>query len=95
MTERQLNRILDAAAQRWQLQGAIVVHRIGQLMPGDNIVLVAVAASHRGEAFEACEMIMDYLKTDATFWKKESIADGHRWIEARSSDKAKTTAWDA
>ncbi|MEJ6670663.1 MAG: molybdopterin synthase catalytic subunit [Candidatus Azotimanducaceae bacterium] len=95
MTERQLDRILDAAAQRWQLQGAIVVHRIGQLMPGDNIVLVAVAASHRGEAFEACEMIMDYLKTDATFWKKESIADGHRWIEARSSDKAKTTAWDA
>lgn len=70
MTERQLDQIVDEAARRWQLHGAIVVHRIGHLKPGDNIVLVAVSASHRGEAFEACEMIMDYLKTNATFWKK-------------------------
>ena len=94
MTERQLDGILDAAEQRWQLQGALVIHRIGDLVPGDNIVLVAVSASHRGEAFEACEMIMDYLKTDATFWKKEAIAGGHRWIEARSCDQAKASAWD-
>ena len=95
MTERQLDQIVDEAARRWQLHGVIVIHRIGQLMPGDNIVLVAVAASHRGEAFEACEMMMDYLKTNATFWKKESIPDGHRWVEARSSDQTKATAWDA
>ncbi len=95
MTERQLAQIVDEAARRWPLQGVIVVHRIGDLMPGDNIVLVAVAASHRGQAFEACEMIMDYLKTNATFWKKESIPDGHRWVEARSSDATKATAWDA
>jgi molybdopterin synthase catalytic subunit len=95
MTERQLDLIVDEAARRWQLHGVIVVHRIGNLAPGDNIVLVAVSASHRGEAFDACEMIMDYLKTNATFWKKESIPDGHRWIESRSSDQVKATAWDA
>jgi len=95
MTEAQLARILDAAEQRWPLAGAEVVHRIGALQPGDNIVLVAVAAAHRGEAFQACEMIMDYLKTQATFWKKEQAASGDRWLDARISDQTKLTDWDA
>jgi molybdopterin synthase catalytic subunit len=93
MTEKQLHRILDQAESRFGLLGAVVVHRIGSLLAGDNIVLVAVAAGHRGEAFSACEMIMDYLKTQATFWKKESTSGGDRWVAARGSDLSKEAAW--
>ena len=93
MTEKQLHRILDQAESRFGLLGAVVVHRVGSLLAGDNIVLVAVAAGHRGEAFSACEMIMDYLKTQATFWKKESTSGGDRWVAARGSDLSKEAAW--
>ena len=86
MTEKQLHRILDQAESRFGLLGAVVVHRIGSLLAGDNIV-------HRGEAFSACEMIMDYLKTQATFWKKESTSGGDRWVAARGSDLSKEAAW--
>ena len=94
MTEAQLARILDAAEQRWLLAGAEVVHRIGALQPGDNIVLVAVAAAHRGEAFQACEMIMDYLKTQATFWKKVDQNGQQQWVESKDSDQAASRRWD-
>jgi molybdopterin synthase catalytic subunit len=93
MTEAQLNRILDDAQSRWPLAGVEVIHRVGALETGDNIVLVAVAAMHRGESFAACEMIMDYLKTQATFWKKEQVASGERWLEARASDGEKLQDW--
>ncbi len=93
MTEKQLHRILDQAEARFGLLGAIVIHRIGSLAARDNIVLVAVAAAHRGEAFSACEMIMDYLKTQATFWKKEVTPEGDRWVAARVSDLSKEAAW--
>ncbi|MDP3419875.1 MAG: molybdenum cofactor biosynthesis protein MoaE, partial [Thiobacillus sp.] len=72
-----------------------VIHRIGRLLPGDPIVLVAVASLHRGEAFAACEFIMDFLKTQAPFWKKEETVDGARWVEARASDDAAAARWDA
>jgi molybdopterin synthase catalytic subunit len=94
MTEKQLHRILDEAESRFGLLGAVVIHRIGSLLAGDNIVLVAVAAGHRGEAFSACEMIMDYLKTRATFWKKEITSGGDRWVATRGSDLSKEAAWD-
>jgi len=93
MTEKQLVRIVEDAGRRWQLIGVSVVHRIGKLVPGDEIVLVAVAASHRGEAFSACEFIMDYLKTQATFWKKEVGADGEKWLTMRDSDQIAAERW--
>jgi molybdopterin synthase catalytic subunit len=93
MTERAIQAIVDEATARWQLQGATVIHRVGRLAPAERIVLVAVAASHRGAAFAACEFIMDYLKTRAPFWKKESTPEGERWVEARHSDDRAAERW--
>jgi molybdopterin synthase catalytic subunit len=96
MTERALEEIVSEARQRWALQNVRVIHRYGPLEPGDGIVLVLVASAHRGEAFAACEFIMDYLKTRAPFWKKESAGDdpqGGRWVDARDSDEAAATRW--
>jgi molybdopterin synthase catalytic subunit len=94
MTEKALGAIVEEARRRWPLQDVTVIHRIGRLLPGDPIVLVAVAAAHRGEAFAACEFLMDYLKTRAPFWKKEETPDGERWVEARASDDASAARWD-
>lgn len=95
MTEKSLAALVDDANARWALQDVTVIHRIGRLLPGDPIVLVAVASRHRGEAFAACEFIMDYLKTQAPFWKKEETPQGERWVEARASDDAAAARWDA
>jgi molybdopterin synthase catalytic subunit len=94
MTEKALAALVDEACSRWALLDVTVIHRVGRLLPGDPIVLVAVAASHRGEAFAACEFIMDYLKTRAPFWKKEETPAGERWVEARASDDAAAARWD-
>jgi molybdopterin synthase catalytic subunit len=94
MTERQLRAVADEAAARWPLQGVVVVHRFGRLVPGDRIVLVAVASPHRAAAFEACEFLMDWLKTQAPFWKREETADGSRWVEAKADDDAAAARWD-
>jgi molybdopterin synthase catalytic subunit len=94
MTEKALGRLVEEAKSRWALLDVTVIHRIGRLLPGDPIVLVAVASSHRGEAFAACEFIMDYLKTQAPFWKKEETPAGERWVEARASDDAAAARWD-
>jgi molybdopterin synthase catalytic subunit len=93
MTEKALMNIVSEARQRWQLGQVSVVHRVGPLLPGDNIVLVAVSSSHRGEAFDACEFIIDYLKTRAPFWKKEITADGERWVDERTSDEHAADQW--
>ncbi len=95
MTEKALTAIVEEAQQRWSLLGTTVIHRIGTLHPTDPIVLVAVAAAHRGEAFAACEFIMDYLKTRAPFWKKETTPDGERWVDARVSDDKAAGRWQA
>ncbi|HLA36419.1 MAG TPA: molybdopterin synthase catalytic subunit MoaE [Rhodocyclaceae bacterium] len=94
MTEKALTAIVDEARQRWELLGVRVIHRIGPLRPGERIVLVAVASSHRGDAFAACEFIMDYLKTRAPFWKKEATAQGHRWVDARETDQSAAQRWN-
>ena len=93
MTEKALDALVDEASARWTLQDVTVIHRIGRLLPGDPIVLVAVASRHRGEAFAACEFIMDFLKTQAPFWKKEETAEGERWVDARASDDAAAARW--
>ena len=93
MTEKALARLVDEARSRWALFDVTVIHRVGRLLPGDPIVLVAVAGQHRGEAFAACEFIMDYLKTQAPFWKKEETPEGERWVEARASDDAAAARW--
>lgn len=93
MTEQALENIVAQASERWPLYGALVVHRVGPLLPLDQIVLVACTAAHRGEAFAACEFIIDYLKTDAPFWKKEQTPDGARWVDARVSDDAALAKW--
>ncbi|MDZ7584083.1 MAG: molybdopterin synthase catalytic subunit MoaE [Thiobacillus sp.] len=95
MTEKALAALVDDACSRWALLDVTVIHRVGRLLPGDPIVLVAVAGSHRGEAFDACEFIMDYLKTQAPFWKKEETTEGERWVEARASDDAAAARWQA
>jgi molybdopterin synthase catalytic subunit len=96
MTEKALSEIVDDANSRWDLQDTAVIHRIGELRPADQIVLVAVASPHRGDAFDACEFIMDYLKTRAPFWKKELLGDGSsRWVEARSSDDDAAERWES
>jgi molybdopterin synthase catalytic subunit len=95
MTERALEDIVAQACARWPLFGALVIHRVGPLKPLDQIVLVAVSAAHRGEAFAACEFIIDYLKTDAPFWKKEQTPDGARWVDARVTDDSAKTKWAA
>lgn len=93
MTERALQRIADQAQARWPLGGICIVHRYGTLRPGDRIVLVAVASVHRDAAFDACRFLIDYLKTEAPFWKRESGRDGARWVEARDSDSRALERW--
>jgi molybdopterin synthase catalytic subunit len=95
MTEKSIEAILVQARARWPIADALVIHRIGPLAPMAQIVLVAVAAAHRGEAFAACEFIMDYLKTEAPFWKKEHTPDGARWVDARQTDSAALAKWTA
>ena len=94
MTEKALEAIVTEARGRWDIFGVRVIHRVGRLLPGDRIVLVAVASAHRGEAFAACEFIMDYLKTRAPFWKKEETAGGGRWVDARESDDHAAGRWE-
>ena len=93
MTERELERIANEARARWELLGVTIVHRYGELKPGEKIVLVVTAASHRRAAFEAAEYLMDYLKTKAPFWKRELRQSGEYWIEARSSDDDAAARW--
>ena len=93
MTEKALEAIVAEAESRWSLLGVRVIHRFGRLVPGDRIVFVGVAGSHRGEAFAACEFIMDYLKTRAPFWKKEDTPEGGRWVDAREADDAAAEKW--
>jgi molybdopterin synthase catalytic subunit len=93
MTERSIEAMIDAAHQRFDIYGARVIHRVGLLQPADQIVLVAVTSAHRGESFQACEFLMDYLKTQAPFWKKETTPDGARWVDARVSDDAALARW--
>ena len=93
MTEKALSRIVEEAKSRWNVYDALVIHRVGELKPTDQIVLVVVTGAHRGEAFAACEFIMDYLKTRAPFWKKEQTPAGERWVEARASDDDAAARW--
>lgn len=93
MTEKALEDIVAQARVRWPLFGVLVIHRVGPLAPLDQIVLVACCSAHRGEAFAACEFIMDYLKTDAPFWKKEQTPGGARWVDARASDDSAKRKW--
>ncbi|MCC8379184.1 MULTISPECIES: molybdopterin synthase catalytic subunit MoaE [unclassified Xenorhabdus] len=93
MTENMLHKIVDEARQRWPLQRINIIHRIGKLYPGDEIVFVGVTGAHRSTAFAAAEFLMDYLKTQAPFWKKESLNTGERWVEARKSDKEAAERW--
>lgn len=93
MTEQAIAAIVEQARQRWPVYGALVIHRVGPLKPLDQIVLVAVSSAHRGEAFAACEFIIDYLKTEAPFWKKEQTPDGARWVDARVSDDTALEKW--
>lgn len=95
MTEKALAAIVEEAGQRWELEGVRLVHRVGEIQPQDPIVLVAVASAHRGEAFRACEFIIDYLKTRAPFWKRERMTDGSsRWVDARVSDDEAAANWN-
>lgn len=93
MTEKALAKIADEACQRWPLLRLEVLHRVGSLEPGEPIVFVGVASAHRQAAFEACDFVMDYLKTRAPFWKKENTAEGPRWVEGRASDEAALKRW--
>jgi len=93
MTEKALTVIVDAAKSRWDIIDALVIHRVGALAPSDQIVLVGVTSAHRGEAFSACEFIVDYLKTQAPFWKKEQTSAGARWVEARATDDEAAARW--
>ncbi len=93
MTEAAIETMIDAALQRFDILGARVVHRIGPLRPGDQIMMVAVTSAHRGAAFQACEFLMDYLKTQAPFWKKEHAPDGARWVDARVADDDALARW--
>jgi molybdopterin synthase catalytic subunit len=93
MTEKSIEAMIDEAFRRFEIRAARVIHRVGPLAPGDQIVLVVVTSSHRGDAFAACEFLMDYLKTQAPFWKKEHTPDGARWVDARVSDDAALARW--
>jgi molybdopterin synthase catalytic subunit len=93
MTEKSLEEIITQARGRWDLYKTLVIHRVGPLLPEDQIVLVAVTSAHRGEAFAACEFIMDYLKTAAPFWKKEETPEGSKWVDARVTDDAAMARW--
>ncbi len=93
MTEKAIEAMIDAAHAKFDIFGARVIHRVGLLAPLDQIVMVAVTSAHRGESFAACEFLMDYLKTQAPFWKKEATPDGARWVDARISDDAALAKW--
>jgi molybdopterin synthase catalytic subunit len=93
MTEAEIERIARQAAERWPIESVQVYHRVGRLLLGERIVWVAVSAAHRGASFAACEFVMDYLKTRATFWKKECFIEGDRWVEQRQSDLDKAETW--
>ena len=93
MTEKSIEAMIDEAFRRFDIRAARVIHRVGPLQPCDQIVLVAVTSAHRGAAFQACEFLMDYLKTQAPFWKKESTPEGSRWVDARVSDDAALARW--
>ena len=93
MTEKSIEAMIDEAHQRFDFYGARVVHRVGRLLPADQIVLVVVTSAHRGESFKACEFLMDYLKTQAPFWKKEQTPQGAQWVDARVSDDAALARW--
>lgn len=93
MTEKALEEIVAEAKGRWEIYDALVIHRVGPLKPCDQIVLVAVTSAHRGEAFAACEFIMDYLKTRAPFWKREATPEGARWVDARDADDSAAARW--
>lgn len=93
MTERSLQLIINQAASRWNLNDLTVIHRVGQLNLCDQIVFVGVSSAHRSDAFAACEFVMDYLKTDAPFWKKECNAEGNQWVEAKDSDQKRAKKW--
>ena len=93
MTEKSIEEIITQACGRWNVFDALVIHRVGKLQPTDQIVLVIVTSSHRGDAFAACEFIMDYLKTRAPFWKKESTPAGARWVDARTTDDIAAERW--
>ena len=94
MTEKALESIVTEARGRWNIMDALIVHRVGELKPTDQIVLVVVSSGHRGDAFAACEFLMDYLKTRAPFWKKEETPQGARWVEARASDDEAAQRWE-
>jgi molybdopterin synthase catalytic subunit len=94
MTEQSIEAIIVKAKERWPVYDALVIHRVGPLKPLDQIVLVAVTSAHRGEAFAACEFIIDYLKTEAPFWKKEQTPEGARWVDARVSDDVALKKWE-
>ena len=94
MTEKSLQAIIMQAKARWNIMDVLIIHRVGTLQPCDQIVLVAVSGGHRGEAFAACEFVMDYLKTEAPFWKKEATSSGERWVEAKSSDDDTRERWN-
>ena len=93
MTERAIEAMIDEALVRFDIFGARVIHRVGLLQPLDQVVMVAVTSAHRGESFKACEFLMDYLKTQAPFWKKEQTPEGARWVDARVSDDAALARW--
>lgn len=93
MTEKAIEAMIDAAMQRFDIFGVRVIHRVGLLQPLDQIVMVVVTSAHRGESFKACEFLMDYLKTQAPFWKKEQTPDGVRWVDARVTDDAALARW--
>ena len=93
MTEKAIEAMIDEACLRFVIYGARVVHRVGLLQPLDQVVMVAVTSAHRGESFKACEFLMDYLKTQAPFWKKEGTPDGARWVDARATDDAALAKW--
>ena len=93
MTEKSIEAMIDAAHQRFDILGARVVHRVGLLQPLDQIMMVAVVSAHRGQSFQACEFLMDYLKTQAPFWKKEQTPEGARWVDARVADDAALARW--
>jgi molybdopterin synthase catalytic subunit len=93
MTEKCLQDIVEQAKNRWDVLNATIIHRVGKLLPMDHIVLVAVASTHRSDAYAACEFMMDYLKTSAPFWKKEHTPEGSRWVDARTSDEERLKKW--
>ncbi|WP_020410507.1 molybdenum cofactor biosynthesis protein MoaE [Hahella ganghwensis] len=93
MTEKSLQKIAEEACDRWEIEGITVIHRIGRMMLGEQIVLVVTTSAHRAEAFAACEFVMDYLKVDAPFWKKELTNDGDHWVEARDKDSERAEKW--